>query len=95
MFRNQLFTIQPDEDDDDDDEEDEDEESLLALPALCSVNLTTDDVISFSLSFLLPVQTDLWAGLNCHVTFFDVDDCSTGAIGLAGAVTELAAMGRA
>lgn len=36
-----------------------------------SVNL--DDVPSLSFSFLLPVQTDLWAGLNCHVTFFDVD----------------------
>lgn len=35
-----------------------------------------DDVTSLSFSFLLPVQTDLWAGLNCHVTFFVVDDCS-------------------
>lgn len=47
------------------------------------MNLAMDgEITSLSLSFLLPVQTDLWAGLNCHVTFFVVDDCSVGVIGL-------------
>lgn len=93
------FTNQPDEDDDgDDDEEDEDEEEgLLVSPPPCSVNLTNDDddVTSFSFSFLLPVQTDLWAGLNCHVTFFVVDDCSTGVASFVGVVAGLVAMGTA
>lgn len=44
-------------------------------PVPSSGNLS-DDVISLSFSFLLPVQTDLWAGLNCHVTFFAVDAVS-------------------
>lgn len=84
------FTNQPEEEDDgDDDEDDEDEgEGLWFSPPPSSVNLTKDDdVASFSFSFLLPVQTDLWAGLNCHVTFFVVDDCSTGAAAFIGVVT--------
>lgn len=74
------FANQPDEeeDGDDDEEEEEEEEGLLASPPPCSGNLidVNDDVTSLSFSFLLPVQTDLWAGLNCHVTFFVVDACS-------------------
>ncbi len=84
------FTNQPEEDDDgDDDEDDEDEgEGLWVSPPPSSVNLANDDdVTSFSFSFLLPVQTDLWAGLNCHVTFFVVDDCSTVVTGFTGVVT--------
>lgn len=91
------FINQPEEDEDGDDEDDEDvEDGLLASPPPCSVNLTNDDdAISFSLSFLLPVQTDLWAGLNCHVTFFVVDDCSAGVTTFVGVVTGLVAMGTA
>lgn len=74
------FANQPDEDEDgdDDEEEEEEEEGLLVSSPPCSGNLidVNDDVTSLSFSFLLPVQTDLWAGLNCHVTFFVVDDCS-------------------
>lgn len=44
-------------------------------PAPSSGNLS-EDVTSLSLSFLLPVQTDLWAGLNCHVTFLVVEAVS-------------------
>lgn len=67
---------QPDEDDDDDDDEDA-EDGLWVPPSPRSASLTTDtDVGCFSLSFLLPVQTDLWGGLNCHVTFFVADGCS-------------------
>lgn len=94
----QPFTNQPEEDDDgDDDEDDEDEgEGLWVSPPPSSVNLTDDDdVTSFSLSFLLPVQTDLCAGLNCHVTFFVVDDCSTVDVCLTGVVTGWVAMGMA
>lgn len=70
------FPNQPEqeEDGDDDDEEEEEEGGLLHSPAPSSGNLT--DVISLSFSFLLPVQTDLWAGLNCHVTLFVVDAVS-------------------
>lgn len=84
------FTNQPEEDDDgDDDEDDEDEgEGLWVSHPPRSVNLTDDDVTSFSFSFLLPVQTDLWAGLNCHVTFFVVDDCSTDVAGFIGILTD-------
>lgn len=94
------LTNQPDEDEDgdDDEEEDEDEEDgLLVSPPPCCVNLTNDDdVTSLSFSFLLPVQTDLWAGLNCHVTFFAVDVCSTGVAAVVGVVVVgLVAMGTA
>lgn len=93
------LTDQPDEDedgDDDDDEDEDEEDGLLVSPPPCSVNLTNDDdVTSLSFSFLLPVQTDLWAGLNCHVTFFDVDVCSAGAAGFVGVVAGLVAMGTA
>lgn len=74
------FANQPDEDEDgdDDEEEEEEEEGLLISPSPCSGKLidVNDDVTPLSFSFLLPVQTDLWAGLNCHVTFFVVDACS-------------------
>lgn len=61
--------------DEDEDEEDEEEGSR-------SINLAMDgDIAPLSLSFLLPVQTDLWAGLNCHVTFFVAD---AGSVGVAG-----------
>lgn len=65
---------QPEEEEDgeDDEEEEEEEGGLLHSPVPSSGNLI-DDAISLSFSFLLPVQTDLWAGLNCHVTFFVVD----------------------
>lgn len=68
---------QPEEEEDGEDDEDEEEEEgrLLHSPVPSSGN-RSDDVISLSFSFLLPVQTDLWAGLNCHVTFFVVDPVS-------------------
>lgn len=85
------FTNQPEDDDDDEDDEDEGEPLWVSSP-LSSVNITDDDdVISFSFSFLLPVQTDLWAGLNCHVTF--VDACSTVVDRFTGEVTRWVAMG--
>lgn len=91
QIKQNLFPSQnqPEEDEDgDDDEEDEDEgEGLWVSPPPSSENLTNDDdVTSLSFSFLLPVQTDLWAGLNCHVTFFVVD-CSTVVACLIGMVT--------
>lgn len=59
------------------------------------MNLTKDDdVISLSFSFLLPVQTDRWAGLNCHVTFFVVD-CSAVVVVLTEAETGGVAVGTA
>lgn len=69
-----------DEDDDGDDDEDEEGEWRdrgISSPPI-SLNLPYDDdgVNSFSFSFLLPVHTDRWAGLNCHVTFFVVVDGS-------------------
>lgn len=33
------------------------------------------------------MQTDLWAGLNCHVTFFVVDSCSRDVAGFSVVVT--------
>lgn len=88
------LTNQQDEDDDgDDDEDDEDEEEGLLVPPSPFSDLTVDDdATSFSFSFLLPVQTDLWAGLNCHVTFFVVD-CSTGVAILDGIVMGFVATG--
>lgn len=63
------------------------------MPPPISVNFTSDeDINSFSFSFLLPVHTDLWAGLNCHVTFF-VDDCSSIVDVFTGVVTGCVAMG--
>lgn len=50
-----------------------------------------DDVTSLSFSFLLPVQTDLWAGLNCHVTFFVVDACSVNCLVITVVVVVVAA----
>lgn len=77
-----FISVQPD-DDDEDDEDDEDEGEGLYVSTSISVNLAN----SLSFSFLLPVQTDLWAGLNCHVTFFVTDCCSSSAAGFAAVVT--------
>lgn len=72
-----FLPTQPEEEEDGDDDEEEEEEEggLLHSPAPSSGNLS-DDVISLSFSFLLPVHTDLWAGLNCHVTFLVVEAVS-------------------
>ncbi|TNN62025.1 hypothetical protein EYF80_027763 [Liparis tanakae] len=82
-------TNQPEDEDDD---EDDDEEGLWVSRPLSSEN-PTNDVASFSFSFLLPVQTDLWAGLNCHVTLFA--DCSADAARFTGKVTCWVAAGPA
>lgn len=64
------FSVGPQPDDDDDGDDDEDDEDEGEGP---SSEKRDEDVPSRSLSFLLPVQTDLWAGLNCHVTFLEVE----------------------
>lgn len=87
------FPNQPEEEEDGDDvdEEEEEEPGLLHSPAPSSGSLT-DDVISLSFSFLLPVQTDLWAGLNCHVTFLVVDAVSGSVSCLVVAATVVASL---
>lgn len=74
FFSNQPGDYEDGDDDVDDEDEDEEEEEGPR-----SMNLAFEgEIASFSLSFLLPVQTDLWAGLNCQVTFFVVAGCSVG-----------------
>lgn len=70
----QCYDLSDDEDEGDDEEDDdEDGGGLCGSSPSSSPNLASDDdVISLSLSFLLPVHTDLCAGLNCHVTFLAV-----------------------
>lgn len=56
------FRNQPDDDDDGDDDEDDEDEGvgLYISPPPSSVNLpANDDIASLSLSFLLPMHTDL------------------------------------
>ena len=80
------MTVAPQPEDEDEDGEEEEEgddgKGQCASSGPWSAYLSDDD-LDDSLSFLLPVHTDLCAGLNCHVTFLVVDACSNVAAALA------------